>query len=144
MVYCQPLTTLRLYAVITPTVMGSVGPSALSARYSNEPRYAAAYLGSLEYRAESADGPTEPMTVGVMTAYKRNVVSGWQYTIDQLSLFFERALAIGPEDVRARDILNVSPWTENTLPPIMVELTGGYFESARRLAQRTAELHQAL
>ncbi len=36
---------------------------------------------------------------------------GWQYTIDHLSLYFERALAVQEEDARAKEVINGSPLT---------------------------------
>ena len=57
-------------------------------------------LGTLEYRQEER----EPFTVAVLKNYVRSEENGWTYTIDQLGLFFERALALPPNDSRMREL----------------------------------------
>jgi len=73
-----------------------------------------------------------------------NVGDAWNYSLDSLSHYFERALAQpeaqppGTPHAPLLDILN------DDVPILARELIGSYLESARLLGQRTAELHKAL
>ncbi len=102
-------------------------------------------LGALEYRQVIDDAARET-TVGTLSSFVRNGTSGWTYTVDHLSLFFEHALALSPEDPRVRDLPLIDPLTspKATVPTIMAELLGSYVDSMRGLARRTAEMHIAL
>ena len=75
-----------------------------------------------------------------------NANSGWHYTLDQLGLFFEHALAIPQDDPRARDLSAAGPCGRRTIRcrRSSRELLGNYLDSIRVLARRTAELHTAL
>ena len=102
-------------------------------------------LGAIEYHVPQED--TEQVTsLGMLTSYVRNSVDGWAYTLDHLGLFFERALAIGEDDPRLKELTSGPPLTlsSQALPPIMNELLGGHAETVILLGQRTAELHIAL
>ena len=112
-------------------------------------------LGCIEYRRRGA----EPSTLAVLYRYVVNQGDAWQYTLDQLSSFFERVAAqprgesreqlqqppaeaplVGPDPGRDRqDAGRVSPPSTD-----WPELVGGFLEIARLLGQRTAELHRAL
>ncbi len=102
---------------------------------------AASLLGTLEYRREEA----KPITIGVLDSWVRSEVNGWQYTIDNLGLFYERALALQQDDPRLRD---VDTWLEKRVtdeqPPLINEFLGHYLENIRALGRTTAELHLAL
>jgi maltose alpha-D-glucosyltransferase / alpha-amylase len=102
-------------------------------------------LGTLDYR-RVLDDDVQKITLGLLTSFTRNAVNYWSYTLDHLGLFFERALAIRPDDPRQRDLPVGDPLTLSAqpVPPLMAELLGGYSESLRLLGHRTAELHMAL
>ena len=102
-------------------------------------------LGWLEYCVRE-DDEERRTTLGLVTSYVRNATMGWQYMIDHLSLYFERALAVQDEDARAKEVINGSPLTlaQRQVPPLMAELLGTVENMARLLGVRTAELHQAL
>jgi maltose alpha-D-glucosyltransferase/alpha-amylase len=102
-------------------------------------------LGWLEY-CKHGDDEVQRTTLGLVTSYVRNATLGWQYTIDHLSLYFERALAVHEEDSRAKDVTNGSPLILATrpVPPLMAELLGTFENAAHILGVRTAELHGAL
>jgi maltose alpha-D-glucosyltransferase/alpha-amylase len=102
-------------------------------------------LGWLEYCRQGED-EVQRTTVGLLTSYVRNATLGWQYTIDHLSLYFERALAVHEEDSRTKDVTNGSPLILATqpVPPLMAELLGTFENAAHLLGVRTAELHSAL
>ncbi|HEY3117614.1 MAG TPA: maltose alpha-D-glucosyltransferase, partial [Chloroflexota bacterium] len=101
---------------------------------------APAVLGRLDYHAPLR----ESSTVAVVTEFVPNQGDAWRYTLDDLALFFERALTwetgvppVLPEG-RLVDLAQHEIPTEACTP------VGLYLESARLLGQRTAELHLAL
>ena len=98
-------------------------------------------LGALEYR----EGSSEPMTLAVIHRFVPNSQDAWQFTLDALGRYYERALS------RQGDPSAVPLPKEPILdriaaePPLLAqELIGTYLESARLLGRRTAELHVAL
>jgi maltose alpha-D-glucosyltransferase / alpha-amylase len=103
-------------------------------------------LGTIEYRTIDSDARTQATTLGLLTSYTRNATSGWQYTLDHLGLFFERALAIPTEDPRLRELALGNPLTlsQQTVPSVMNELLGTHVELIRQLGRRTAEMHRVL
>ncbi len=99
-------------------------------------------MGSIEYRRRG----TEPITLGVLRRFVKNHGTAWQYTVDQLSQFFERTAALAPGEIQTpllpalkregqRTEMQTDPWQE---------MVGGYRESACRLGLRTADAHRAL
>ncbi len=102
-------------------------------------------LGWLEYCTQEEDEPVR-RTLGMVTSYVRNATMGWRYTIDHLSLYFERALAVHEEDARAKEVINGSPLVlaQHPAPALMTELLGTFENVAHLLGVRTAELHEAL
>ncbi len=86
----------------------------------------------------------EPVTLCVLHTYVRNEGDAWTYTIDELGRYFEHVLAItdqSPPMPAGRMLLDIA---QEDVPPFADETIGTYLESARRLGQRTAELHLAL
>src|SRR5581483_5900869 len=84
-------------------------------------------------------------TLGVLYRYVPNQGTAWQYTIDELSRYFERVAAL-PRDSPPRPPAApplVGPDTTEP-PPEWSDLAGGFLESARLLGRRTAEMHLAL
>ena len=106
------------------------------AGFDHAPRIA----GWLEYRT----GAQEPVTLGILRGRVQSEATGWQYTMDSLGLFFDRALA-ATYDVST---LAVPPAFPVPLrmepPPELAELLGDYIEMVRLLGKRTAEMHLAL
>jgi len=102
-------------------------------------------LGWLEYCTRE-DDEEQRTTLGLVTSYTRDATLGWQYVIDHLSLYFERALAVQDEDARSKEVTNGSPLTlaQRPVPPLMAELLGTVENIAHLLGVRTAELHEAL
>src|SRR5476651_1483214 len=103
-------------------------------------------LGAIDYRVLQDDETEEVTTLGTLTAYLRNAADGWAYTLDHLGLFFERALAIGENDPRLKELSSGTPLAlaSQPVPPVINELLGGHAETAVLLGRRTAELHIAL
>jgi maltose alpha-D-glucosyltransferase/alpha-amylase len=105
--------------------------------------------GFIEYRRRGA----EPITLGVLHQYVPNQGTAWQFTLDQLSQYFERVAALSheqapppsptlatatpaaPNSDASRDSSRPDPWRE---------LIGGYLDTARLLGRRTADLHRTL
>jgi maltose alpha-D-glucosyltransferase/alpha-amylase len=107
------------------------------ARFPHTPPVA----GALEYRRRGG----EAMTVGVLQGFVPNQGDAWQYTLDELSRFFENALTTKTEGHDGPVIDKPSlAMIHEELPPLAGELIGTYVESARLLGRRTAELHLAL
>jgi len=102
-------------------------------------------LGWLEYCRHN-DDEVQRMTLGLLTSLVRDATSGWQYMIDHLSLYFERALAVPEEDSRAKEITNggLLSLVGRPVPALMAELLGTLESVALMVGRRTAELHGAL
>ncbi|MCM8745874.1 maltose alpha-D-glucosyltransferase [Thermomicrobium sp. CFH 73360] len=97
--------------------------------------------GSLDYRPASG----EAMTLAVLLGYVPNEGDAWQYTLDMLAGFLERALAYSEEPPSiGLDAEALLTRAASSPPPIVYELIDTYVESAHLLGQRTAELHRAL
>lgn len=111
----------------------------LSARKSFP--HIAPVLSVLEYRPWRS----ETATLAVLHSYVPNEGTAWQYTLDELSLFFERVLALpaGEEQVPALEggLLDLAA---RELPPAPRDLFDTYGEAVALLGRRTAELHLAL
>jgi maltose alpha-D-glucosyltransferase / alpha-amylase len=103
--------------------------------------HVAALVGTLEYRRRGS----EPATLAILHRFVPNEGTAWQYTVDELSRFFERVLALPPEERQPPTApLSQAGLADGDIPPAIQELMGRYYDSARLLGQRTAELHLAL
>ena len=99
-------------------------------------------VGSIEYRRPDS----QPATLAVLHRYVVNQGTAWQYTIDQLSRFFEQvaALALEQPAPQPRPASLLEPAAGQAEFNKLYELIDGYLDVARMLGQRTAELHLAL
>ena len=84
-------------------------------------------------------------TLGILHGYVRNQGDAWQFTLDQVSQFLERAASryssvreLPPAEGRLMDL------ARGEAPELARETIGVYSESARLLGRRTAEMHLAL
>jgi trehalose synthase-fused probable maltokinase len=97
-----------------------------------------AVAGHIEYRAAGA----EPMSACILQQFVPNRGDAWEYTLEQASAFFERALGAGepklPPSEHPMELMRVAP------PPEAGEIIGDFLASARKLGERTAQLHIAL
>jgi maltose alpha-D-glucosyltransferase/alpha-amylase len=99
-------------------------------------------VGSISYRGHG----NEPSTLAVLHRFVPNQGTAWQYTLDQLSQYFERVATL-PREETTPSLPPISEFQQadgQAPPPPLSELIGGYLESARLLGQRTAELHGVL
>ncbi len=97
--------------------------------------------GLLAYRR----GDSEPTFVAMLQGFVPNEGDAWTYTLDDLSRFFERALAsqveVRSQPPSAAVLLDLAAQEP---PAIAQEFLADYMEAPRLLGQRTAELHLAL
>jgi maltose alpha-D-glucosyltransferase/alpha-amylase len=99
-------------------------------------------LGNIEVRKRRAG----PLVLALLLKCVPNQGEAWQYTLDELSSFFERALAeaqkpdpelpVADFDFRVQDA--------GEAPEAARRLIGAYLESANLLGRRTAEMHTVL
>jgi maltose alpha-D-glucosyltransferase/alpha-amylase len=103
--------------------------------------YTPVTLGAVEFRSAGQ----EPSTMAILHEFVPNEGDAWQYTLDFLARFYERAatMEMTGEDMSLahQSILSV---VQRELPAKAVENIGPYLESARLIGHRTAELHRAL
>ena len=96
--------------------------------------------GALEYR--TAGGART--TVAVLNGYVRYEEEAWRYTLDNLGLFFEQALALGTGQAPPPAHKPVLSLATQPAPDLARELMGSYLEMAALLGRRIAEVHLAL
>ena len=103
--------------------------------------HVAPVAGFIEYRPNGG----EAMTVGILQGYVPNEGDAWEFTLDSLGRYFERALAQGG-DRQSPPVFGGHPLelAETDLPPEAQVLIPRYLQDVRLLGQRTAELHLAL
>src|SRR5262249_56609447 len=87
-------------------------------------------------------GGGEPATLGVLHRFISNQGTAWQYPLDHLSAYFERVAALSHEQPLVPPPATAGPADGSA--DGWHELIGGYLESVRTIARRTAELHAAL
>jgi len=97
--------------------------------------------GSIEYRKARQ----EPMTLGILQGFVPNQGDAWEYTLDVLRHYFERALVqrnrVEELVIPEKPLLDMA---QEEAPPMVFEVISPYLEMARLLGQRTAELHLSL
>ncbi|MBX3357264.1 MAG: maltose alpha-D-glucosyltransferase [Phycisphaeraceae bacterium] len=109
------------------------------ARFGNTP----SLTGSIEYRTGSDD----PRTLAILQEFVENQGDAWSYALDQVGLFYERALALGDSQItQIRSLLPESPLDSFTdaLTKECADLLGDFAVAAALLGRRTLELHVAL
>lgn len=104
-------------------------------------RHAPRLAGAIEYRRPRQ----EPATLAVVHEYVPNEGDAWQYTLDFLASYYERA-ATGKVDEAAAAMLKkpLLALAFESLPACAADSIGTYLESARLLGKRTAEMHMVL
>jgi maltose alpha-D-glucosyltransferase/alpha-amylase len=125
-------------------VEAGLNPDLEIGRYLTDQQHFAsipAVAGALEYHR----GKDEPATLAILQAFVPNQGDTWVYTLDTLSHYFERIVSeyAEREDAVLPDKLLLD-MIDDDMPPLAYDLLEHYAESARRLGQRTAEMHLAL
>ncbi len=130
---------LKLFRRIQP----GVNPDLEIGRFLTERkfRHVPSVAGAIEYRRERE----EPMTLAILQQFVPNEGDAWKYTLDQLTHFFQHAVAEqGKMEALSLPSSPLLALAEPDLPPGVGEIIGPYLESAHLLGQRTGEMHLAL
>lgn len=121
-----------------------VNPDLELGRYLTEEvgfEYAAPLHGALEY----VRGRGEPRTLAVLSGYVPNEGDVWGYTLDALSLFYERAANLLDDHAHAPTSWDLVLERIGSQPPDdLADAIGPFLDSVDRLGRRTAQLHEAL
>ena len=134
---------LKLFRCLEPGANPEIeiGQALTDAGFEHTP----ALGGWLAYR-----GGREPAALGVLQQFVVNEGDAWQFTLDAVSAFYDRAAAIdgegvrGPGDVPGTTVGDIVNAVGQPVSAAMTELSGEYLGVARLLGTRTAELHRAL
>lgn len=99
-------------------------------------------VGYLEYRGPGSD----VSTLAVLQQFVPNHGDAWQFTLDQLSSYFERVAALSKEEPPQPPppVPLIGPVGPEGQVETWKDLIGAYMQTARDLGTRTAELHLAL
>jgi maltose alpha-D-glucosyltransferase/alpha-amylase len=102
----------------------------------------AAVVGAVEYMGRGE----EPSTLGILHEFIPNHGTAWQFTLDQLSQYFERVAALPRNTLPPVPPLEGTdkPTEEATPDSLLTELIGPYQDLALVLGRRTAEIHMTL
>jgi maltose alpha-D-glucosyltransferase/alpha-amylase len=130
---------LKLYRGVEP----GINPDLEIGRFLTERGFPniARVAGSIEYR--SRDGATA--AAGILQEYVPNQGDAWEYTLDSLPTFFERAAAQRePPEIGGVDAASLLAASHDEAPLVAFETVDTYLETAETLGLRTGELHVAL
>jgi len=87
----------------------------------------------------------EPSALAILQQFVPNLGDAWEYTLDQVSAFYERAVTMeDPPDGTATDVPSILAAAATEPPEQARELVGSYLDAARLLGERTGQLHRAL
>ncbi|HYC00535.1 MAG TPA: maltose alpha-D-glucosyltransferase [Candidatus Limnocylindrales bacterium] len=123
-------------------LQGGMNPDAEVGRFLTRRGFANTppVLGTIEYEGPGLSGAT----VGLVQKYVGNQGNAWDMTLEALSRSLEHALSLRHAQASVMPPLEW-PLARDEAPPEAVgDMIGSYNEMARRLGQRTAELHAAL
>jgi maltose alpha-D-glucosyltransferase/alpha-amylase len=97
--------------------------------------------GWIEYRSPRG----ESAIAGILHGFVEHETDGWQFTLENLSLFFERALSLEGDHAKPPQALrSLTSLVGNVLPETAEILAGSYWHMARLLGARVAEFHLAM
>ena len=134
----------RLILKLFRKLEAGINPDQEIGRFLTEKEFGhiAPFAGALEYRTNR----DETFTLAVVNEFVAGAKDAWEYTLDALSRYHDRALtfqAFMPSPPRTEEgaILSLAA---RDVPTNVAEIVGTYLESARLLGQRTAEMHAVL
>jgi len=105
----------------------------------------APFLGDIRMVTQNNNGHAEPTTVAMLQGLVENEGDGWQWTLDELSQFFESSVtAPPPPDLGHFPTLSAANPGEASFLHAVREHAGLYLDGAALLGRRTAEMHLAL
>src|SRR5204863_6018448 len=131
----------RLVMKVLRRAAAGINPGVEISRFLIEKKsfsHVAPLVGALEYHPRRS----EAMTLAVLHSYVPSERTAWQYSLDELGLFFERVLALPAAEQQAP--MAAAPLLElvnQELPSVPSDLFDTYGESLLLLGRRTAELH---
>ena len=104
--------------------------------------YTPAVGGWLAYRTKA----DEPAALGLLQQYVPNEGDVWEYTLDQIGDFYERAAAddIPAPELSGSSLAEVVAARKEVHVPAVEEHIGAYLGVAKLLGTRTAQLHSRL
>ena len=103
----------------------------------------APFLGNIRLTA----GNSEPITVAMLQGLVENEGDGWQWTLDELSRFYESTVTTAPPNNTGKQPTFLDPLERDAATEahlIACEHAGLYLDAAALLGRRTAEMHLAL
>ena len=129
---------LKLYRRLEPGMNPDleIGRALTRLRFSYVPSIA----GALEYQHNSGS----LVTLGVLQQFVANDGDAWRYSLASFQQFFDRIVREGLLDEPPAANNGLFDLAREQYSPLARHLIGEYLESAERLGQRTAQLHQAL
>jgi maltose alpha-D-glucosyltransferase / alpha-amylase len=83
-------------------------------------------------------------TLGMLQEFIPNSRDAWDFTCEEISKFFERALATEASNEIPPALNATAGFLDEEIPEIAKILSGGFLATAELLGRRTAELHLAL
>jgi maltose alpha-D-glucosyltransferase / alpha-amylase len=114
-----------------------IGQALTEAGFEHVPQVA----GWLAYRPRRG----EPSAIGILQQYVHNQGDAWEYTLDAVSAFYERAATLeAPSESGAVAIDSIIDAAADVAPEAAREAIGSYLDAAWLLGVRTADLHAAL
>jgi len=102
--------------------------------------YVPSIAGAIEYQHNSGS----LVTLGVLQQFVANDGDAWRYSLASFKQFFDQLVREGLLDEPPAANNGLLDLAREQYSPLARHLTGAYLESAERLGQRTAQLHQAL
>jgi maltose alpha-D-glucosyltransferase/alpha-amylase len=126
----------RLETGVNPDI--EVGGALTETGFANTPQVG----GWLAYRTRG----DEPAAIGLLQQYVANEGDVWEYTLDQISDFYELAATHDEDEVASAGstLADVIAASEGPPSELAQETIGSYLGVARLLGVRTAQLHSAL
>jgi maltose alpha-D-glucosyltransferase/alpha-amylase len=131
---------LKLFRRVEPGINPDieVGSALTEAGFEHTPQVG----GFMAYRTKGED----PAALAILQQFVPNEGDVWEYTIDQVSDFYERAAS---QDAAALDsvgtsLVDVLGARNEPRPALANEMIGSYLGVARLLGTRTAELHRTM
>jgi maltose alpha-D-glucosyltransferase/alpha-amylase len=100
-------------------------------------------LGGLKYHPDAV-GAADSALLVIVQEFVSSQGTAWNMTMDRVGAFFDRVLSAPDTVCPERKLLSRVARTRLEPDPVLGELMGHYVTLARRLAERTAQVHLAL
>ena len=131
---------LKLYRQVEEGINPEVEVGAVLASRMGPQRLVPAMLGSVSYQR----GGRPPSVLAVAQELVANEGDAWKLTLAEVELFFERVLSQQAPPPPLPAGASFCAHAREPVPTLMTELGGRYFSLARKLGQRTADVHLLL